>query len=252
MNRQPLNFKVLTYNIHKGFNLLNSTYVLQRIREAIRGVGSDLVFLQEILGEHRKHQVRIPDWPTDSQFEFLADTVWPHHAYGKNAIYSHGHHGNAVLSKFPIREWENLDISSNRLESRGILHGSLHLPGSIAPLHFFCVHLNLLGGGRKGQVQILCDLINAKVPGECPLILCGDFNDWRGRATTILEQQTGVQEAFQTFQSSHARSFPSAYPLLRLDRCYYRGLTVVNAAVLEGTPWNSLSDHLPLLCEFAV
>jgi endonuclease/exonuclease/phosphatase family metal-dependent hydrolase len=256
MNRPSLpssvNLKVLTYNIHKGFSPGNSSYILEPMREAIRGVDPDLVFLQEILGEHRKHQKKISGWPEDSQFDFLAETVWPHSAYGKNAIYTHGHHGNAILSKFPIAHWENIDVSSNRLESRGILHGAMKIPHSTHLLHFFCLHLNLLERSRKAQVQILCDRINARVPSECPLIICGDFNDWRGRATAMLEQQTGVREAFQTFQSSHARSFPSKYPLLTLDRCYFRGITVENATVLNGPPWNSLSDHLPLMCEFSI
>src|SRR5665213_3483852 len=115
-NKPLLKLKVLTYNIHKGFSAGNSEYVLEQMREAIRSVNADLVFLQEILGEHKKHQKRISNWPEDSQFEFLANAVWPHHAYGKNAIYTQGHHGNAVLSKFPIAHWENLDVSSNRLE----------------------------------------------------------------------------------------------------------------------------------------
>ncbi len=249
---KPLHLKVLTYNIHKGFSPGGSEYVLDGIREAVRKVHPDLVFLQEILGEHKGHRKRIRDWPEDSQFEFLANSFWPHHAYGKNAIYAHGHHGNAVLSKFPIVRWENLDVSSNRLESRGILHGVVEVRGHSAPLHFFCLHLNLLERGRKNQLQKLCDRINSAVPVDEPLIIAGDFNDWRGRATAILEQQIGVQEAFQAFQSSHARSFPSQYPLLTLDRCYFRGVSVVKAAVLEGPPWNALSDHLPLLCEFSM
>ncbi len=248
----PLNLKVLTYNIHKGFSPGNSAYVLEEIREAIRGVDPDLVFLQEILGEHAGHRKRISGWPEGSQFDFLAKAVWPHHAYGKNAVYAHGHHGNAVLSKFPIAQWENIDVSSNRLESRGILHGSVRISGPSVPLHFFCLHLNLLERGRKAQVQVLCDRINAAVPGECPLVICGDFNDWRGRATAILERETGVREAFQAVQSSHARSFPARYPLLKLDRCYFRGMDIRNATVLDGPPWDSLSDHLPLLCEFSL
>ena len=42
--------KVLSYNIHKGFNANNSAFVLDEIRQAIRRSGSDLVFLQEVLG----------------------------------------------------------------------------------------------------------------------------------------------------------------------------------------------------------
>jgi endonuclease/exonuclease/phosphatase family metal-dependent hydrolase len=242
----------LTYNIHKGFNLGNGSHVLERIRAAVRRVDPDMIFLQEILGEHTKHRELIPDWPEDSQLEFLAEGLWPHHAYGKNAVYAHGHHGNAVLSKFPITQWENVDISSNRLEQRGILHGMVQLPESSVPLHFFCLHLNLFERGRRPQVQALCKRINALVPAECPLIIGGDFNDWRGRATATLEQQTGVRDAFQALKNPDTHSFPSVLPMLTLDHFYFRGATIAKAAVLDGKPWNSLSDHLPLLCEFSV
>ncbi len=57
------------------------------------------------------HPVDMPPEELDSQFAFLADEIWPHFAYGKNAIYSAGHHGNAILSKHPIlgiREYKYL------------------------------------------------------------------------------------------------------------------------------------------------
>ncbi len=244
--------KVLTYNIHKGFTRNNRAHILEPIRRALRAIDPDLVFLQEVLGEHTRHRKRIPDWPEAPQCEYLAQDVWPHFAYGRNAVYLQGHHGNAVLSKFPILQWENLDVSNSRLESRGILHGKVKLPGSAIPLHFFCLHLDLLERGRRPQIQALCNRINAVVPEKSPLLIGGDFNDWRVRATATLERQTGVQEAFRTFHRAHARSFPSRRPFLKLDRIYFRGAALVNAAVLDGPPWNSLSDHLPLVCEFSL
>ena len=117
--------QVLSYNIHKGFSSGNRNFVLHQIREAIRTVRADLVFLQEVLGEHREHQRKYSaHWERDSQFEFLADEVWPHFAYGKNAIYTSGHHGNAILSRYPFTFFENIDISTNRMESAASFTGS--------------------------------------------------------------------------------------------------------------------------------
>ena len=89
MHTRPL--KVLSYNIHKGFSVGNRRFVLERIRQAIRTVHADVVFLQEVLGQHEKHRIHVQGWPSQTQFEFLADQVWPHHAYGKNATYTAGH-----------------------------------------------------------------------------------------------------------------------------------------------------------------
>src|SRR4051812_49407405 len=107
--------RVLSYNIHKGFSAGNRQFVLNRIRTAIRDIHADLVLLQEVLGQHDKHGQLIENGPIRPQFEFLADSIWPHYAYGKNAVYTSGHHGNAILSKSPFSFWENLDISTNRL-----------------------------------------------------------------------------------------------------------------------------------------
>src|SRR5690606_19924924 len=45
------------------------------------------------------------------------------------------------------------------------------------------------------------------------------------------------------------RTFPAAFPWLRLDRIYQRGFAVRNARVLHGMPWRQISDHAPLFAE---
>src|SRR5690606_18707404 len=54
---------VLTLNAHMGFNLVNRRFVLPELREAIRAVSADVVFLQEVMGEHALHAARVPGWP---------------------------------------------------------------------------------------------------------------------------------------------------------------------------------------------
>ena len=96
-------FRIITYNIHKGFSVGNRRFVLQQIRDELRLADVDIVFLQEIQGQHVLHKSKMIDWPNESQFEYMADRLWPHYAYGKNAIYNAGHHGNAILSKYPFK-----------------------------------------------------------------------------------------------------------------------------------------------------
>ena len=60
-----------------------------------------------------------------------------------------------------------------------------------------------------------------------------------------------LEEAFQRVHGSHARTYPARFPLLALDRFYFRGLEIKDAKVPRESSWKSLSDHLPLLCEFA-
>src|SRR6185437_4205700 len=121
-----MRLRVLTYNMHKGFCFYSRQYVLHELREAIRTVNADLVFLQEVMGFHPAHAAA--EMELDSQFEFLADEIWTHYAYGKNAVYSEGHHGNAILSKYPIRSYDNINVSTNPLEKRGLLHAKIEIP----------------------------------------------------------------------------------------------------------------------------
>lgn len=244
--------RVLSYNIHKGFSTGNRNFVLRKLREAIRTVQADLVFLQEVLGHHEVHGKRVIDWPTRPQFEFLADEMWPHFAYGKNAVYTAGHHGNAILSKYPISFWENIDVSTNRLERRGLLHVVIEIPHKRKPLHAICVHLGLLETERQTQIRRLCDRIESMVPHDEPLVIGGDFNDWRIQITRPLKKLVEVQEVFEELRGSHARTFPSWLPALKLDRIYYRGLRARDGQTLVGPPWSQLSDHAALYADLTI
>ncbi len=242
--------KVLTYNIHKGFSTSNLRFILHDIKESLHHVNADVVFLQEIHGERTISQNRFDDWPNNKQFEFLADEVWPHHAYGKNAIYRSGHHGNAILSKYPFIKWENIDVSIMRSASRSLLHGTIQIPGIEQKIHIICVHLGLFERERESQLATLAKRIGSHVPADEPLIIAGDFNDWRGRAERHLHHDLGVKEVFKSADGSHARTFPAILPLLSMDRIYFRGLDVISGKRLHGQPWNRMSDHTPLLAEF--
>lgn len=242
--------KVLTYNIHKGFSASNLRFILHEIKSSLRYIDADVVFLQEVHGERNISKNRFDDWPNNQQFEFLADQVWHHHAYGKNAIYKSGHHGNAILSKYPFVEWENINVSLMRSASRSLLHGTIQLPKKNQKIHIICVHLGLFGAERELQLSTLAQRINSHVPPNEPLIIAGDFNDWRGRAEHHLHQNLGVKEVFKNMRGAYARTFPAWLPVLSMDRIYYRGLNVVNCSHLQGQPWRRMSDHIPLFAEF--
>ena len=81
---------------------------------------------------------------------------------------------------------------------------------------------------------------------------------WRGDSleairSGVIERQVerSNQLSMPGQQSMQAppRTFPSAFPMLRLDRIYQRGFAVRSARVLRGKPWSKLSDHSPILAE---
>ena len=168
-----MNLTFLTLNLHKGFGAFNRRFVLPELREAVRSVSADVVFLQEVMGEHELHAAHIANWPQTPHYEFLADSLWSDFAYGRNAVYPQGHHGNALLSKFIIEQHHNHDVSTDGPhERRGLLHCVLSLPGGRA-LHAICVHLGLRASQRQQQVQGLCRLIDSLSPQD-PVVVAGD------------------------------------------------------------------------------
>jgi endonuclease/exonuclease/phosphatase family metal-dependent hydrolase len=239
--------RVVSYNIHKGFTHFNRRMVIHDLRERLRSLHADVVFLQEVQGSHATHAGRWHDWPNEPQYEFLADAVWSDFAYGKNSVYDHGHHGNAILSRYPIVASENLDVSAHVFESRGLLHAQISVPELAEPVHLMCVHLALFEHSRQRQLAMLKKRVRETVPETSPLIIAGDFNDWRGHAGRDFATELGLEEAFVSVHGQTAKSFPAHFPLLSLDRIYVRGWHVVDAQVLQaGDGWH-LSDHAALL-----
>lgn len=237
--------RIATLNIHKGLSQFNRRMVIHELREGLRAIEPDLVFLQEVLGLNERHALRFASWPHTPQYEFLAEGAWLH-AYGRNAVYDHGHHGNAILSRFPILSTSNEDVSDHRFERRGLLHCVVSVPGWRKNLHCVCVHLSLHERGRRKQLDAIAGRLEEIAARDMPIIVAGDFNDWRQRASSILEERLGMTEASITHQGRAARTFPSMLPLLKLDRIYVRGFDVVGSNVHRGAPWSLLSDHLAL------
>jgi len=243
-------FTVATYNIHKGFAGFMKRVVIHELRERLHGLDADIVFLQEVQGLHDRHAGRYRNWPVKPQHEYIADSNWQQVAYGKNAVYRDGHHGNAMLSRFSIIAQDNKDISAHRFESRGLLHCVMDLGPDVPQLHCLNVHLGLFESGRQWQIRALCERIRDSVPKNAPLVIAGDFNDWRHKANRALVDELGVVEVFEAVTGRAARTFPSVMPVFRLDRIYARGLDVVEAHVHCAFPAAKISDHAALAATF--
>lgn len=266
-----MKIRVATYNIHKGVTSLRSTPRVVALKNAIKEFDADIVFLQEVQGRHDRHLTKYGEpsrglrhWPERAQHEFFADDT--HHcAYGMNAQYDHGHHGNALLSRFEIDRHANQDVSDHAYEQRGILH--CELKTAVGRVHCYVIHLGLFEGGRVRQTSLLIEAVNKSAGHGEPVIIAGDFNDWRNTLSDRLRNELGVLEVFDELNAKPrlghlvrtlagrpapvapvpARTFPSALPLFQLDRIYVRGFKVESAQVLHGPMWAKLSDHSPIV-----
>ena len=93
--------RLVTLNIHKGLSQFNRRMVIHELREGLNALEPDLVFLQEVQGLNARHALRFASWPSAPQHEYLKQDGWEY-AYGLNRVHHSGHHGNAVLSRFPM------------------------------------------------------------------------------------------------------------------------------------------------------
>lgn len=245
---------LLTYNIHKGFALGSRRFVLPEMQDALRNMNPDLLLLQEVQGEHLKRAQKIADWPAISQVAYLATDYWPYYVYAQNAVYDAGHHGNAIISRYPFLNAQNRNFSSHSRASRSVLHAEVRFDNGLLQknIHVMCVHMGLFKNERETQYQALKDFIQQGIPEQDSLILAGDFNDWRHDFSVKLADDLSLIEGFIAQEGKHARSYPSIRPALCVDRIYYRGLELVEVACLSGTPWHRLSDHLPLYARFSI
>ena len=114
------------------------------------------------------------------------------------------------------------------------------------------MHFALDERGRRQQLAALIDRIVEQVPDEAPVIVAGDFNDWRNRVGKRLAAELGLIEVFRDYRGRPARSFPSRLPLFRLDRIYVRGFSVHHAEVHHGDAWSRISDHALLSARLAL
>ncbi len=234
--------KVLTLNTHKLIAPFSRKYTLFELREALLAVDPDLIFLQEMRGEHPKNQPHAMGSP----IEILAEDRWPYFIYAANSIYESGNHGNAILSKFPIRQSRNIDLTNHSREQRGLLWLEIENPWQEFNIHLANLHLDLTEWGRRKQIQKVNAELTRSAASESPLIMAGDFNDWSNKVRAMLRPT--LKEVFKV----PPKTFPSVQPLLPLDRVYYFRLEQVHARILKGHPWNRITDHLPLYVEFKV
>ena len=241
---------LLTLNINAGFDVSRRRFLLPALRSVLHGIDADVVLLQEVLGAHAGHARRHPEWPEQPQHAYLADATWAHHVYGPNARFIEGDQGNAILSRLPIARSVNRDVSIAGHEPRGLLHATLDLSDGGA-LHVVNVHLGLREAHRREQIRQLCEFAERDIPQQAPLIIAGDFNDWRKHGHDAL-RAAGLREAFEEREGQLARTFPSALPLLSLDRIYLRNVTVHSLDRLPSIRWSRLSDHIALFARLDV
>lgn len=278
--------RVVSYNIHKGRSATGGRESLSDLRLGLYGLSPDLLFLQEVQGRNERRvslhgQHESLGAALGMGVAYGCNAVRPHTDHG-NALLTRypillqenldisdhrleqrgllhvviDMHGTPVhclvvhLGLFGGGRSRQIAALVDRIKTWVPQDEPILIAGDfndwnnrLAPL--FVEQLQLY------EVFAIAPQSGVAVPGAR-----GPFG--RLRRTTrggILQPSPLASEVHELGNRGAARltlpprTFPAAFPWLRLDRIYQRGFAVRRARVLHGTPWKQLSDHAPLLTE---
>lgn len=212
----------------------------ERISDVLADLGADIIALQEVIG---------------------LGHATPGHAEGFGAALGMGwvmaptrelrrhQFGNVVLSRFPIRDHTQHDLSWKSSEPRNSQRVEIEVgPGCV---QIFNVHLGTAVLERRYQASRLANWVHERRPPG-PKIVLGDFNEWmRGNATAILEDR--LESVDLSPYLPKRRSYPGFFPLVHLDHIYHLGKVEVRRVELIRTRKAKIaSDHLPLVADIRV
>lgn len=218
--------KVVTYNIHRGINKSNKLD-LDGVTEVIMGIGADIVALQEV--ERFSIRTGFKD-----QIGYIAEKLSMNYAYGKSINILNGQYGNAILTRYPIEEYEVKQLYSEG-ETRTLLRVALSINGS--RIQVYNTHLGLNSSEREKQIREIID-ITANADNY---ILAGDFNS----AVDKLDAVTGKLKDAALYDVNKYRipTFDNGDITERIDYIFLsEKFKIVGYEVLK----SDASDHYPV------
>jgi endonuclease/exonuclease/phosphatase family metal-dependent hydrolase len=239
-----MHLRIVTYNIHKCIGGLDRRFDPERIRATIAHYHPDLVLMQEVDNEVSRSRFH-------SLSELMGDLLeMRHRSWFPNVqVRGGGHYGNALLSRFPIVETQNIDLTIPPRKRRSVLHARCRIKLPTGPqrtLHVYNLHLGLSGSERRRQLQtFLASHPFAGLDQRAPILVAGDFNDvWAtlGRDFLVPAGFRGMARPIATF--------PAWAPFRPLDSVYVRGrLELIEVHRARVATARYASDHLPLVAD---
>lgn len=246
----PFPFRVITYNIHRAIGV-DRRFRPERIVRVLLHYDADVVLLQEVdEGVPRSRELNLAK-------ELAEAAGYPHFALGHNVSLRKGRYGNATLSRLPIVRERNIELSvAQSWIRRGCQHTSINLGDGKRMLEVFNLHLGLSARERQLQIELLSRSHEfSDVDESTPMLVGGDFNDWRSLLWPTFTNGFGFQCATdsKTGRRGALATYPSFSPQGGLDRIYYRGpIRLVSTRRCRLQVSRVASDHLPVIAELEI
>jgi endonuclease/exonuclease/phosphatase family metal-dependent hydrolase len=234
--------RLLSYNIHKGIGGRDRRYRIERVVAVIEAEDPDLVCLQEV--DRGVRRTRHDDQPGKlAEALRVSASLYQLNAHRKRG----GGYGNLVLSRWPFRKTHQVSLRMKRRKPRGAQLAEVETPEG--PLQLVHWHLGLAERERHWQVGHLLEHPLFRESDGLPVLIVGDFNDWRNTLAHGPFARHGFHQV--TAPRSRFRSFPANFPVLSLDKAFCRGPVEVRQARIVHSPMaRAASDHLPLVVDF--
>jgi len=248
--------RIMTYNVHRCIGLDRKASAL-RVARVIDTYKPDIIALQELDTDH-KRSGRV------NQPFFIARYLNMHHYFHSSFQIGNGHHGNAILSRFPIqcKAARILPSLSGKVRSefKGGLWAALVQPRAVIwvsfmintiPVQFLATHLGLRKKERDIQLQTLLspDWLGS---AECthPVIFCGDLNA-RPRSSVCQKlRQRLIDVQLPSKNHKPLPTFHNRLPISRIDHIFVSPeITVLKAMVPDSKLAKIASDHRPLIAD---
>lgn len=236
---------VVTYNVH-----METAERIARALQSPRLRGADIILLQEIESHDDEALGRAAR---------VAGLLGMSHAYAPGyGLRSGGSHGVAILSRWPLRQLEVVELPRQHVvfnsARRVALGATVEHPARA--LRVYSVHLDLRINPGERRRQLLPVLEAAAAHPGVDIIIAGDMNTtpfcWLGHVAPIpCGRQDDRLEALvreRGFDVPARRSGPTHKWLSqRLDALYTRGTAAKRFGVDRSV---RVSDHLPLWAIF--
>jgi endonuclease/exonuclease/phosphatase family metal-dependent hydrolase len=242
--------RILSYNMHRAIGV-DRLFRPERIARVIDHHQADIVLLQEVdVGVPRSRKL-------DLAKEMAEAAGYPYYATGLNVKLKQGMYGNATLSKFPISQSRNINLTIGRHKARGCQYSLIKISNSSEfsqNIAVFNLHLGLSSQERVRQIGLLVNSeeFSSLVPG-IPCLIGGDFNDWRTLLAPIFTDILNFECATNHSRGYHnpLLTYPAFTPTGGLDKIFYRGPMEL---IKRRRCWMGItrlaSDHLPVIAEF--
>ena len=235
--------KVMTFNIQHCLEYRKNKMNIPLFADKIKAYGADVCGLNEVRGKGSLFGY------TD-QTNALGDRLRFNRYFAQAIkVKGKGPYGNALLSRFPLKETSTTIIpdpddknDGGWFETRCVLKAVIST--DIGDVCILVCHMGLEESERVNAVKTICEIADST---ELPTVLMGDFNT-SPEADVLKPIYERFNDTDEIAINKGCFTYSSVNPEAKIDYIFYRGLKCGSVKTIEEV----VSDHYPIIAEFSL